>query len=91
MRAGLERLAGDHPTLVKQLTGRGLLVGLHLDNFRVVNELVGRCIEKGLLVAAAFCNGRCVLIEPPLTIDLEQLARGVRILEEACHKVSNID
>ena len=24
-------------------------------------------------------------------VDLEQLARGVRILEEACHKVSNVD
>jgi putrescine aminotransferase len=88
LRTGLENLAADHPALVKGLTGRGLLLGLHFFGSREANEVIRRCIEGGLLVAAAFCSNRCLLIEPPLTIESGEVARGLRILTEACHRVA---
>lgn len=88
LRAGLENLAADHPALVKGFTGRGLLLGLHFFGSREANEVIRRSIEGGLLVAAAFCSNRCLLIEPPLTIESGEVARGLRILTEACHRAA---
>lgn len=88
LRTGLEKLAADHPSLVKGLTGKGLLLGLYFSEPRKVREVIRRCIEGGLLIAGAFCSNRCLLIEPPLTIELEQVAQGLRILTEACHRVA---
>lgn len=88
LRAGLEDLVAEHPALVKRLTGRGLLLGLHFVGSKEAHEVIRRSIESSLLVAAAFCNNRCLLIEPPLTIELGEAVRGLEVLTEACHKVA---
>jgi putrescine aminotransferase len=88
LRAALEGIAAEHPVLVERVTGRGLLLGLHLNNLAQVNRVVERCIEEGLLVASAFCNSRCVLLEPPLVIGPELLAEGIAILERVCREVA---
>lgn len=88
LRNGLESLAADHPTLVRGVTGRGLLVGLHFVGPQEANQVIRACIKGGLLVAAAFCNSRCLLIEPPLTIEPQQLRQGLQVLVEGFHSIA---
>jgi acetylornithine/succinyldiaminopimelate/putrescine aminotransferase len=88
LRTALEGFAAEHPALVKRITGQGLLLGLHFANLKQVSQVVRRCIEEGLLVASAFCNPRCVLLEPPLIIKPGQLAEGIEILKDVCREVA---
>jgi putrescine aminotransferase len=86
---GLEELATDYSHLVTRLTGKGMLVGMHLQNNRVVDDVVSRAIAKGLLIGAAFCNGRCILVEPPLIIGPAELRRGLEALRNALDEVGS--
>lgn len=85
--AGLEGLQRQHPGLVKRITGRGLLIGVHFADSKKAGEVIRLCISNGLLVANAFCNNRCLLIEPPLILERKQGEIGLEILENACRKV----
>lgn len=87
--AGLEELATDYPQLVNRLTGKGMLVGMHLQNNRMVDDVVSKAIAGGLLIGAAFCNGRCILIEPPLIIGPAELRRGLEALRNALDEVAS--
>jgi acetylornithine/N-succinyldiaminopimelate aminotransferase len=64
---------------VTEVRGRGLLLAADLD--RVAADVVGSCLERGLLVGAA--GERTLRITPPLTIEADELDRGLAILEEA--------
>jgi acetylornithine/succinyldiaminopimelate/putrescine aminotransferase len=87
LRNGLENLAADQPALVRGVTGRDLLLGLHFVGPKEADEVIRRCIEEGLLVSAAFCDSRCLLIEPPLIIQPDQVIQVLNVLEESCHSV----
>jgi putrescine aminotransferase len=85
---GLTEIASDYPNHITALTGKGMLVGLHLPNNRVAGDAVTATIARGLLIGAAFCNGRCILIEPPLVIPRDQVTRGLQALREALDEVA---
>jgi putrescine aminotransferase len=85
---GLEKLVEDYPDLVVRLTGKGMLVGVHLTNNRVADDVVTRTIAGGLLTGTAFCNGRCILIEPPLVVSPGDVDRGIEIFRSALDEVS---
>jgi acetylornithine/N-succinyldiaminopimelate aminotransferase len=63
---------------VTEVRGRGLLLAADLD--RVAADVVGSCLERGVLVGTA--GERTLRITPPLTIAADELDRGLAILEE---------
>ncbi len=73
----LVRLAAARPR-VREVRGRGLLWGLELAE--PAAPVVEAARERGLLVATA--GARVVRIIPPLVIGVDDLERGVAILEE---------
>ncbi|MDF2772943.1 MAG: putrescine aminotransferase [Geminicoccaceae bacterium] len=81
---GAEQLQRNHPTVVSRITGRGLLVGIHLTNGMTASHVVRESIRHGTLVATAFCNPRCLLLEPPLVIAAEEVRRAMNVLDAAC-------
>jgi putrescine aminotransferase len=80
----LEIIVKLYPDLFSRLTGRGMLLGLHCKNKLITDKIVPRCIEKGLLIAPAFCNSSCILIEPPLVLSEVQAEKGMEILNDVC-------
>jgi acetylornithine/N-succinyldiaminopimelate aminotransferase len=69
----LERLPG-----AVEVRGAGLLIGLEID--RVASDVIASCLEKGVLVGSA--GERVLRLSPPLTINDEELAQGLTVLEE---------
>ena len=69
----LERFPG-----AVEVRGAGLLLGLEID--RVASDVIASCLEKGALVGSA--GERVLRLSPPLTINDEELAHGLTILEE---------
>ena len=73
LRAALGRLVSRFPQMNLRLTGLGLLTGLHLPSSQVALRVVRRCVESGVLVMFAFCNRSCLLIEPPLVVNEDEI------------------
>ena len=69
--------AADLPG-VTEIRGKGLMIGLQLDETRDVKTLMQSCHKRGLLVCLAKHN--VLRLAPPLTIDEDLLARGMDVL-----------
>lgn len=66
---------------VEQVSGMGLMIGLK--TARPAGEVVGRCIENGVLCLTAKDKVRLL---PALNIPMELLERAVKIIQAACAK-----
>lgn len=67
------------PTVIKDVRGRGMLLGVEL--FQEAAPAIARCRELGLLVNAA--GEKTVRFAPPYIVTREELDEGLRILERA--------
>jgi acetylornithine/N-succinyldiaminopimelate aminotransferase len=78
--AALDAVVADHPDLLVEARGLGLMRGLVC---RVPNtDLIAACRDQGLLLVPAADNVARVL--PPLIIDTDEISAGVEKLRAAC-------
>ncbi|MGZ3459589.1 MAG: acetylornithine transaminase [Archangium sp.] len=75
----LRELQGRLPTVIKEVRGMGLLVGMEL--FQDAAPFIARCRELGLLVNAA--GDKTIRFAPAYTVTHDELDQGVRLLENA--------
>lgn len=65
---------------VVSITGKGLMVGIEIAPQLTASEVVGKCIEQGLIPLTAKNKIRLL---PPLNITFEELHKGLTILKKA--------
>ncbi|KAL2048913.1 hypothetical protein ABVK25_010865 [Lepraria finkii] len=78
-RAGIERLQKRFPEAIKEVRGRGLILGLQLT--QDPTSIVTAARERGLLVIT--CGTNTLRFVPPLIISNEEIEEGLGILEQA--------
>jgi len=79
--ASLKPLPERFPGIVREVRGRGLMIGIELDGHDRATALELECLRRGLLILGA---GRsAVRLSPPLSVSAEQVDIAVRILEDA--------
>ncbi|KAI5846562.1 pyridoxal phosphate-dependent transferase [Morchella snyderi] len=78
-RKRFEALAAKYPDVVKEVRGRGLILGLQLT--KDPKDLITECRERGLLVIT--CGTNTVRFVPPLVIEEEAIEEGLAIFEKA--------
>jgi acetylornithine/N-succinyldiaminopimelate aminotransferase len=83
LRQRLLTVQSRHLETVKEVRGRGLLVGL--DVTPPVADLVAACRERGLLVLTAGDN--MLRLAPPLIVDEESVGRAAEIIDRALEDV----
>lgn len=88
LRQTVVNLSSEHPELVRSVTGRGLLLGLHTSSRKIAYEIAAECVRNGILVMPAFLDRACILIEPPLCINDAQMDEVLSGLQFACEAVS---
>ena len=69
---------------VKYTTGKGLMVGIELDDKKLAADIVQKCIDNGLIVLTA---KKRIRLLPPLNISFENLRRGLDILKKVLESV----
>ena len=79
-RQVLATLAAEDIPCVQEIRGKGLLVGMQLDEARPAKDVMLQCMDRGLIVCIAKRN--VLRLAPALTIDEDDLARGLEILIE---------
>jgi len=80
---GLEDLRNRYPKAVKEVRGRGLLVGMDL--VPPVGDLVTACREHGLLALTAGDNA--LRLAPALIVTEKEIAEGCAIIDKALGSV----
>ena len=81
IRTGLE-----HPQIT-EIRGTGLMLAPLLKNEDIVNKIIFRSIEKGLMLFWLLWEKKAIRITPPLTISHKEIKKGCRILRSAIDEV----
>ena len=82
-RQHLDRLRERFPDVVKEVRGRGLILGLQLT--ADPTPVITAARERGLLIIS--CGTNTLRIVPPLIITPEEIEQGMNVLEEAMNVV----
>lgn len=72
-REQLHKISG-----VKSISGKGLMIGIELENGDA-HDIAEKCLERGLLVLTAKTKVRLL---PPLNITYDEIDRGLKIFKE---------
>jgi acetylornithine aminotransferase len=83
-RKHFEKLQQKYPDLVKEVRGKGLILGVQLSQDPA--PILSAARERGLLIITAGTN--TLRFVPPLTITEEQIEEGMAILDEAMRVTS---
>lgn len=72
--------------LIKEIRGKGLMIGLIMASSEVANQLILKAKHRGLLLFWLLIEKRAVRITPPLTISMDEIKKGcteiIAILDE---------
>jgi putrescine aminotransferase len=84
----LKSLAEKYPQICREITGKGLLVGIHFQTPEIGYNVAAGLFKRGVLVAGTLINSKTMRIEPPLVITYEQIDIVLNRLEDALKFIS---
>lgn len=76
-----EKLAGC--PAIQKITGKGLMLALHLENAEIMHRAVDTCFEKGLIIDWFLHNESALRVAPPLIISHDEIEKGCDIILES--------
>ncbi len=77
-----------HP-LIKEIRGLGLMLAFITPSAEITNKIILMCQEKGLILFWLLFEPTAVRITPPLTISLEEIKEGCRILLDVLDQIQD--
>jgi acetylornithine/succinyldiaminopimelate/putrescine aminotransferase len=77
-----------HP-LIKEIRGKGLMLALIMETPQIANDVILKCLDKGLLLFWLLFEEKAVRITPPLTISEKEIKEGCEIILQVLNKISN--
>jgi 4-aminobutyrate aminotransferase len=84
--AALVGLRRDHPTLVHDVRGKGLMIGIQFDSAHTAEAVQWACFQRGLLVLEA--GEHVVRLSPPLVVTAAEVDTCTRLFGEAVAAVA---
>ena len=85
-QAGLRPLLDRYDGLVRDVRGKGLMLGVEFDTAEHADAVEWACFERGLLVLE--CGKSSVRMSPALTVSEAEMATALRIFGEAIAEVA---
>lgn len=68
---------------INAITGKGLMLGVHLGDAKRVQEVIAICFEKGLLIDWFLFNDKALRIAPPLIITEGEIKKVCKIITDS--------
>jgi putrescine aminotransferase len=84
----LKALAGQYPQILNEITGKGLLIGMHFHNPEVGYRVAAGLFKRGVLVAGTLISAQTVRIEPPLVISIQQIDEVLNRLADTLAEIA---
>ena len=82
-KSGLQKLREQFPQIVRDVRGRGLLIGVEIVNAKVGESLAQRMFDRNVLIAYTLNKPEVIRIEPPLIITRELIDVALERFEES--------
>jgi putrescine aminotransferase len=82
MLTELRTLKARYPSLLKDVHGRGLLIGMEFHQQEIGWKVASGLFKRGVLVAGTYANARVIRLEPALGIDRKLLEEVLNRLED---------
>jgi 4-aminobutyrate aminotransferase len=83
---GLRPLVGRFPGIVKDVRGKGLMIGIQFDSGDTAEAVQMQAFDRGLLVLEA--GDDCVRMSPPLVVTAAEAETAIRIFTESVAHVA---
>jgi len=83
--AGARTIAAEYPSVVREVRGLGLLVGVDLRNEGYAGAIVPEMLKAGVTTAWTLNQQRVIRLEPPLIVSAEEISRALDALRGAIH------
>lgn len=71
LKAGLESIAAEFPSVISEVRGRGMMIGIELTKEGAGGMLMSLMIDKSIIVAYTLNNPKVIRMEPPLIMPKE--------------------
>ncbi|MDQ3162571.1 MAG: aspartate aminotransferase family protein [Actinomycetota bacterium] len=84
---GLRELAAEHPQLVVEVRGRGLMVGVGLASADVATRLRAELLDRYVIVSTCGPDSSSIRLSPPLVVGEEHVRRCLGALRDALPSV----
>ena len=68
---GLKKISADFPGVIREVRGKGLLIGVELCEEGIGGVIMSELVNQGVLVAYTLNNPKVMRIEPPLIISFD--------------------
>ena len=79
----LNQLKEKHPNIIKEIRGRGFLIGIKL--FKDQTKFIQNLMDNKLLTIRAAEN--VVRVLPPLNVKKNELDQAIKIIDKVCSKL----
>ncbi|MGE4489492.1 MAG: putrescine aminotransferase [Kiritimatiellales bacterium] len=83
MMGKLNELRERYPHLIKEIRGKGLLIGMEFVDGEIGYKTVAGMFHRGVLTGGTLNNAQTIRIEPALTVPMELLDRTLEVIEDS--------
>ena len=90
LKAGLQKLATTYPSVIKEVRGRGMMLGLELTKEGAGGMLMSLMIDKNVIVAYTLNNPKVIRMEPPLITPKKVIDEVLVKLDEALQATAEV-
>ena len=84
----LQEVARRYPTVLREVRGRGLMIGMETATAGVGGALMSELFHRGVVAVYTYNNERVLRLLPPLVIRPDQLEQVVERLDQAARAVA---
>ncbi len=82
-KEGLEKIGADFPNVIKEVRGRGMMLGVELTKEGAGGMLMSLMIDRGVIIAYTLNNPKVLRFEPPLIMPKDVVDKVLQIFHEA--------
>ena len=91
MMAGFREIAAKYPNLIKEVRGRGLMIGIEFPHEDITSLCVSGLAQRDVIVVSYTFNNPTVLrFEPPLIISDEEIEWAIKAFGEAMEQTAQV-
>ena len=88
MTKRLRELGERYPGILHDVTGKGLLIGMHFVDDEIGYHVASGLFARGVVTAGTLTNAKCIRFEPALNIPYELLDEALNRMEDVFKSLS---
>jgi len=77
--AGLKAIQAEHPNILKEARGLGLMLGVEFTDSDIGKLVIGTMVHRGVIAAYTLNNAKVIRFEPPLIITRAQIDQVLEV------------